>query len=41
MECIQWIVEEWKVPLEVRDAGGETLIHHAAFHGQVYREGAN
>ena len=35
MECLQWMVEECKVPLEVRDTGGETLMHHAAYHGQV------
>ena len=35
MECLQWLVEEGKVPFQVRDTGGETLMHHAAFHGQV------
>ena len=35
MEVLQWLVEEGKVPLVVRDAGGETLVHHAAHHGQV------
>ena len=35
VECLQWMVEEYKVPLEVRDTGGETLMHHAAYHGQV------
>ena len=29
------MVEECKVPLEVRDTGGETLMHHAAYNGQV------
>ena len=29
------MVEEGKVPIEVRDTGGETLVHHAAYHGQV------
>ena len=28
-------MEEGKVPIEVRDTGGETLVHHAAYHGQV------
>ena len=35
VECVQWMVEECKVPLEVRDTGGETLMHHAAYNGQV------
>lgn len=35
MECLQWMVEEYKVPLEVRDTGGETLMHHAAYNGKV------
>ncbi len=35
VECLQWMVEECKVPLEVRDTGGETLVHHAAYYGQV------
>ena len=35
MECLKWFVEEQGIPLTVPDAGGETLIHHAAFHGQV------
>ena len=37
VDCLQWLMEEGQVPLEVKDAGGETLIHHAAFHGQVRR----
>lgn len=28
-------MEEGKVPIQVRDTGGETLAHHAAYHGQV------
>ena len=35
VDCLQWLVEEGRVPLQVRDAGGETLMHHAAYHGQV------
>ena len=35
LECLQWLIEEGKVSLEVRDTGGETLMHHAAFYGQV------
>ena len=27
------------MPLEVRDTGGETLMHHAAYNGQVIKEG--
>ena len=35
MECLEWLVEEGGVTLMVPDAGGETLLHHAAFNGQV------
>ena len=35
VEVLQWLVEEGKVPLAVKDAGGETLLHHAAHHSQV------
>ena len=35
VECLQWMVDECKVPFEVRDTGGETLMHHAAYNGQV------
>lgn len=34
VECLQYLVQEGGVPLEVKDAGGETLLHHAAYHGQ-------
>ena len=39
LECLQWLVEEAKVPFQVRDTGGETLMHHAAFYGQVCEGG--
>ena len=35
MECVKWLVEEAGVPLIVSNSGGETLLHYAAFHGQV------
>ncbi|CAI8008220.1 Synphilin-1 [Geodia barretti] len=35
LEVLQWLVEEGKVPLVVQDAGGETLLHHAAHHGSA------
>ena len=35
LECLKFLVEEMGVALTVPDAGGETLLHHAAFHGQV------
>ena len=34
LECVKWLLEEAAVPLVVRDSGGETLLHYAAFHGQ-------
>ena len=34
LECVKWLVEEAGVPMVVRDSGGETLLHYAAFHGQ-------
>eukprot|EP00731_Ephydatia_muelleri_P000789 Em0001g789a len=34
VECLQYLIQEGGVPLEVKDAGGETLLHHAAYHGQ-------
>ncbi len=39
LDCLQWLVGEGQVPLAVKDADGETLMHHAAFHGQVDRWG--
>ena len=29
-------MDETDVEMVVPDAGGETLLHHAAFHGKVY-----
>ena len=35
LECLKSLIEEGGVSLTVVGAGGETLLHHAAFHGQV------
>ena len=35
LDCLKWLIEEGGVSLVVAGAGGETLRHHAAFHGQV------
>ena len=34
---MRWLVDETDVEMVVPDAGGETLLHHAAFHGKVYQ----